>query len=125
MDPFATPEDIERVRGDFDTRERDAAGELLEEASARLRVRVPGIDDRIAGGSLDPVIPKGIVRRMVIDVLNNPEQYVSEQIDDAVYRFDPELLRRRMTPTDDEVADLRPRSGRRSPVGSVRTRPVL
>lgn len=125
MDPFATPEDIERIRGDLDTRERDAADELLEEASARLRVRVRSIDDRIADGSLDPVIPKGIVRRMVIDVLNNPEQYVSEQIDDAVYRFDPELLRRRMVPTDDELADMRPPSQRRRPVSSVPLRPVL
>lgn len=125
MDPFANPEDIQRVRGDLDQRERDAAHELCEEASARLRVRVPTIDDRIADGALDPVIPKGIVRRMVIDVLNNPEQYVSEQIDDAVYRFDPELLRRRMVPTDDELADLRPVSQRRRPVSSVPLRPVL
>lgn len=106
-EPFADLEDLQ-LRRALTSVEEATAEELLAEASARLRQRVPRIDERLAAGDLDPVIPRGVVCRMVIDVLNNPDRYTSEQVEDAVYRFDPALVRQQMVPTRDELADLRP-----------------
>lgn len=113
-EPFATPDHIRSLRTLTDA-EAVAAEELIEEASARLRIKVPSIDARLASGQLDPVIPRGIVRRMVIDILINPDGFLSEQVEDAVYRFDMQRVRRQMQPTDDELDDLRPISARKRP----------
>lgn len=109
-EPFAHVEEL-RLRRSLTGAEEPTAEELLAEASARLRQRVPSIDDRLASGALDPVIPRGVVCRMVIDVLNNPDRFTTEQIEDAVYRFDTQLVRQQMVPTESELADLRPPAG--------------
>lgn len=109
-EPFADVEDL-RLRRSLTAPEEPTAEELLAEASARLRQRVPSIDERLASGALDPVIPRGVVCRMVIDVLNNPDRFTTEQIEDAVYRFDTQLVRQQMVPTESELADLRPPAG--------------
>ena len=122
-EPFAEPRDIEKVRPWQADWEHDAAAELLVEASAKLRGRVRRLDERIASGDLDPAIPAGIVRRMVIDVLNNPDGFISEQAGDTVFRMDPETVRRRMQPTDAELEDLRPRAASRPPARTIRIPP--
>lgn len=104
---FADTEDL-KLRRALSVTEEPTAEELLAEASARLRQRVPSIDERLASGALDPVIPRGVVCRMVIDVLNNPDRFTTEQVEDAVYRFDTQLVRQQMVPTESELADLRP-----------------
>lgn len=120
--PYATTTDIEILRGAMTPNETAAAMFLIEEASAKLDVKVPSLVGRVADGSLNPVIPRGVVCRMVSDVLNNPTRFVSEHVEDAEFRFDPALVRQYMQPTDEEVADLSPAAGRRGVGRTIRVR---
>ena len=125
---YANAADIEILRGPFQTDPYDeapAAIMLLEMASARLRRDVRDLDTNIAAGKLDAALPKWVVCRMVIDVLNNPERYTTEGILDATYRFDPQMVRNQMKPTDDELESLKPlpEVRRRAPGGTITVRP--
>lgn len=50
---------------------------LLDKASALLRQKQPRIDDRIANGTLDPVVVAAVVANVVARFLNNPKNLVS------------------------------------------------
>lgn len=72
MPAFATPDDLE-------TRWRPLAGDevarasaLLDDASAMLRAEMPGIDDRIDQGLMDPALPRQIVAGMVKRAMQGP-----------------------------------------------------
>lgn len=128
MAAFASPEDIV-ARGRSLTSEQEIVAEtLLEDASEKLRVLVTTLDYRIADGTLNPVLPRQVVVRMVIDALNNPGRLKSEQVEDVSFTYDLQQLRQQMHPSADELAMLRPRTstpGKPRGIGRARTRPVL
>lgn len=128
MAAFASPDDIV-ARGRALTSEQEIVAEtLLDDASEKLRVLVPSLDERIAGGTLNAVLPRQVVVRMVIDALNNPGRLKSEQVEDVAFTYDLQQLRQQMHPNADELAMLRPRTstpGKPRGIGRVRTRPVL
>lgn len=90
MFPFAYPEDVEAVWRSMTATEVTVATNLLQQASAKLRVRVPTVDTQIADdatglkASLASAAVVNAVRRLMI----NPEAWLSESeaIDD--YRKD-------------------------------------
>jgi hypothetical protein len=53
------------------------AMQLLMRASALLRVQAPWVDDRIADGSLDPVVVGSVVAGIAKRVILNPGGYVA------------------------------------------------
>lgn len=128
MAAFASPDDIV-ARGRSLTADQEIVAEtLLEDASEKLRAMVPTIDDRITDGTLNAVLPRLVVVRMVIDALNNPGRLKSEQVEDVAFTYDLQQLRQQMHPTADELAMLRPRTstpGKPRGIGRARTRPVL
>jgi hypothetical protein len=66
--------------------EAAAADVLLADASTIVRSTVPGVDERIADGSLSAELVAGVVIRAVLRVLRNPEGKVQESVDDYSYR---------------------------------------
>lgn len=65
MSSFATSDDLEIRWRPLTPTERDAADELLGDASAILRAECSGIDERIGDGRLDPAVPRMVVCAMV------------------------------------------------------------
>jgi hypothetical protein len=59
--PFATADDVVARWRALDTEERDRADILLADASAFIRAGCPGIDDRVAAGTLDPTVITAVV----------------------------------------------------------------
>lgn len=106
-EPFATVADITRHRT-VKNEQVPAVEDLLQIASAKVRAKARGVDDRLSSGTLDPWLPKGVVIRMVTEVIDNPTKFTSEQVEDAAFRFDPTLVRQQMQLTSSELADLSP-----------------
>lgn len=66
-EPFATPEDLAARWRPLSADEEVMAGVLLGDASARIRVEFPDVDDRLSAvpPELDPAVPRMIVCAMV------------------------------------------------------------
>lgn len=72
MADFATFEDIESIWRPLNDSEQTAATERLAEASALLRILVPGIDDRAAADPNLAILAKAKVVNAVFRVMRNP-----------------------------------------------------
>ena len=83
---FASHVDVEAAWRALTATEQAVADVKLALASAIVRAEVPTVDDRIADGTLDPVLVKGIVVEMAVRALRNPEGIrqtsVAKSIDD-------------------------------------------
>lgn len=66
--------------------EAAVADVLLADASGIVRSMVPGVDERIADGSLSAALVASTVVRAVLRVLRNPDGKVQEAVDDYSYR---------------------------------------
>jgi hypothetical protein len=71
-DPFATPGDVAAVWRPLSDAEEAVAMRLLAYASTLIRVRVPGVDDRVEAGDLDPTLPEMVAVDMVLRAMRRP-----------------------------------------------------
>ena len=117
---YAEVADVERHLGEDLSASASRVTDLLEEAAAMLKRRLPSLDTWIADGDVDAVLARRVCRDMVVRVLQTPAGIRSEQTEDVTFHYD----RASMEPTSAELADLRP-SGARSSFGMARARPVL
>lgn len=115
MAPLAETFDIEARWRPLTDAEQQIAPTLIDDASANVRAQAPGVDDRIADGSLDPMLVAGVVARMVIRVLRNPTGAVSRQrqVDDASMSetYDREAVRAEMYLPDADLSLITPSCG--------------
>ena len=117
MADLATIADVEARWRTLSADEAATAATLITDASGMVRVRVPTIDDRLAAGTLSAETVAGVVARMVLRVMRNPEGKVSESIDDYTYRRSDAVADGSLYLSDDELRLLRPPRAR---VGSVK-----
>lgn len=73
MEPFATPADVAAIYRVLSTEETALASGLLAAASLKLRIRVPRIDEMVAGSELLAEVAKLAVSMAVKRVLMNPD----------------------------------------------------
>lgn len=59
---------------------------LITDAEGIIRIRVPTLDARIADESLPAAVVTGVIARMVLRVMRNPDGKIMEGIDDYTYR---------------------------------------
>jgi len=82
------------------------AGTKIADAWAVLQIRVPGVSDRLDAGTLDPGLVRLVIAEAVIAVMQNPEGYVEEAIDDWRGRRDKAPAGSRIHFSDDALALL-------------------
>lgn len=87
---------------------------LVEQASVRLRRRVPNLNARIDAGKDEDLaaLARGVVVDAVLRVIRNPNGYSAEQAGEFSYRIDRAVSSGRLTFPDDDLADLLPRASR-------------
>jgi hypothetical protein len=121
-EPFADYGDIEAVWRTLTPEEQTRATKLIEYASRKIRRNVPGIDDRIASGTLDPVDVEMVVVAMVKRaMLNTALEGVESQSQTAgpfAQTVRPSNPNGNLYLTKDELASLGPR---RPAIGPIRT----
>lgn len=73
MPAYADVDDLEARWRQLTPEEAARAAVLLEDASVILRAEVPGLDERIVDGIIDPAIPLQIVAGMVKRAMQGPD----------------------------------------------------
>ena len=108
MPAFASTQQVgERWQRALTGDETLAAESLLEQASAMIRVNVPGIDVRVAGSADWATTVAGIVVDAVLRVLRNPEGFVAENEGPFGVRRSDAAAGGQLFFTDQEWAQLR------------------
>ena len=79
-DPFATVGDLANLWRPLSTAEQATAAMLLTAASAIIRARVAGIDDRLTDGTLDPALPQVVTVEMVRRRMVNPDGALAQSV---------------------------------------------
>ncbi len=115
---FATPDDVAVVWRDLTAAEELRAWSLLTSASAKVRARVANVDSRIADGTLDAALVRGIVVDMVLRVMRNPEGVRQRTVGGVSVTLADDDLFGRLGITDQEVALLMPAGA--TAFGSIR-----
>lgn len=104
---LATPSDVEtRLGRSMTAQEVDLASVLLDVAEARLRLRIPDLDQRIASNPAYQTVVVDVIASAVVRVLKNPEGYRMEMDGSYQYQVDTRAAAGFLTFLDDELADL-------------------
>lgn len=106
-DPFATPDDVDRLLP-LDEGARDAADYLLGVASAKIRKAFPDIDARIGRGELDALLAQDVAVGMVLRVLRNPGGVRQETIGPSSISYDPAQASGQLALTPGDLDQLAP-----------------
>lgn len=112
MTAFATMQDVEAAWRPLTSDELRIIDSRLAYVSATIRAKVIGVDTRIAAGTLDPELVKGVTVEVVLRNLKNPEGKSEEQIEDYRYKRDTSTSSGQLLLTDDEIALLSRRANR-------------
>lgn len=83
---IATPTDVQERWRTLTDAESDVAAVIILDAEEILRSRIPDLDTRLADETLSTDLVIGVICRMVLRVMRNPDGKVSESIDDYTYR---------------------------------------
>lgn len=124
MAPFATSEDVAAQWRPLTDDQVLIVDELLDYASAILRQRVGLIDDRLADGTLDPVLVRGVAVAMVLRVMRNPDGIRQRTAGAVSVTFD-DARAAGIDPTPSELSMLAPRRAGRGAPRSARLCPGL
>lgn len=116
-DPYATHEDYTQLTLEplEATEEQDQVDALLAQASALMRIKVPGLDGRILAGTFDVVLAVGICVQVVQRYLDNPTRAAQSGTGPFTKSW-ASANARGLWLTDDELDTLAPPP----PVGRVR-----
>ena len=103
----------EYYEGVFPTDDATTArlGRLIALAEARLRVRVPSLDRRLADGTLDPVLVEGALAEIVLRPIRNPRGVIQEQAGEFSYRLAEAARAGSITIEPADIVDLLPPTG--------------
>lgn len=88
--------------------EETVAQALLDDAWAVLLAQVPGIETRMAAGTLSAGLVRKVESAMVLRVLRNPEGWRQWSIDDASFTRDQSLSAGLLYLAPEELAELSP-----------------
>src|SRR5699024_406259 len=104
---LATPRDVAtRLGRDLTTQETALVGDLLDVAEARLRLRIPDLDQRIAANSYYETVVIDVIANAVVRVLKNPEGFRMEMDGSYQYQVDTRAAAGFLTFLDDELSVL-------------------
>lgn len=78
-DPFADPDDVAARWRPLTAAETTTAQALLQDASALIRQRFPGIDSQVTSGAVDPGILTMVAANMVKRALVTPDDGVAQE----------------------------------------------
>lgn len=130
-DPFATAQDVADLWRPLSSAETARADHLVVVASAMIRHDVPLVDQWIADGLLDPVLPKQVVVNMIERVLRNPTGMKQVQQTAGPFSsggsWDTDQVGGRLYLTADDLALLEPQviDHPAPPAGTILVRPGL
>jgi hypothetical protein len=114
MPGYATIDNLrDRYAGTITTDQQTYAETLLDDAFDVIVEEVPAIPDRLDAnetGLLNKIIR--IQCAMVGRVLQNPNGYLTESVDEYTYRYDSAVSAGRLYLADDELGSLTPARGR-------------
>lgn len=79
---------------------------LVAKAGERLKARVPGLEERIASGSLSTELVAGVIEDMVLRVVRNPYGFAQEQAGEFMYRIDRVVASGAIQVTDEDISLL-------------------
>lgn len=125
--PLAETSDIEAIWRPLTDAETAVAWGQIQFASAIVRRKVPLVDARLAAGSLDWDLVRGVVASMVQRVLLNPERNSEFSVDDVRVKKDASVASGGLYLSGDELILLLPVSTAGSTTGgafSIRTAAV-
>lgn len=126
MADLANITDVEEILGTIsDSGDIALTNALIRRASAMVRDAVVNIDLRLANSTLDSQTVADVVADMVIRVLRNPEGVKQETIGPTATTYDPTVASGRLFIDPEQLYMLTPSIAVRSPVGTIRTVPVL
>lgn len=106
--PLADPDDVAGIWRPLTTAELAAAEGQIRFASAIVRQQVPSVDARLAAGTLDPDLVRGVVASMVQRVLMNPDRNSEVAIDDMRLKKDASISSGNLYLSAAELALLQP-----------------
>jgi hypothetical protein len=101
--------DIEARWRPLTAAERDVAQAFIDDSWAVALTQVPGIEARMAAGTLSVDIVVKVVSAMVLRILKNPDGLRSWSVDDASFTRDQALSAGLLYLADTELAELMPR----------------
>lgn len=90
--------------------ESTVAQSFLDDAWAVVLSQVPGVEERVAAGSLRDDLVVKVVAAMVLRILKNPDGLRQWSIDDASFTRDQALSAGLLYLADSELAELMPRA---------------
>jgi hypothetical protein len=102
---LASVHDVESRWRTLSMSEVALASTLIEDASALLRAKVPGLDDAIAAGDVSAELVRARVVAMVVRVLRNPDGIRQRTVGDVSVTQDGDGM---LTLTDGDLDGLAP-----------------
>jgi hypothetical protein len=106
--PLADSTDVSATWRPLTDSEALAVDGLIRFASAIVRRQVPSVDVRLAAGTLDSDLVRGVIASMVQRALVNPDRNRVVGVDDMRMEKDPSAASGELYLTDAELALLRP-----------------
>jgi hypothetical protein len=107
---YATVGDLLIKRPDLTSAQQASALADLEEGSALLRRSIPGLDDGLAAGTIDPILVRKVLRDAVLRVLRNPAGVTTQVIGPESATFSGLAQRAELAFLDSELAMITPAS---------------
>lgn len=105
---YATISDVLVKRPDLTPAQQASAEADLEDGSALLRREVPGLDDGIAAGTVDPILVRKVLRDAVLRVLRNPAGVTTQVVGPESATFSGLAQRAELAFLDSELAMITP-----------------
>jgi hypothetical protein len=105
---YATVGDLLVKRPDLTPAQQTSAAADLEDGSALLRRLVPGLDDAIAEGVVDPILVRKVLRDAVLRVLRNPAGVTTQVVGPESATFSGLAQRAELAFLDAELALITP-----------------
>ena len=109
-EPLFTVTDVEDIAGTtYEEPQLTQVNRFIAIASAKLRNKVPNLDERISAGTLDPVLVKGVGAEIVLRALAGLDRGVGVrriEYPEWSTEFESGGTGRLVYVTDDDVADL-------------------
>lgn len=79
---------------------------LISKAGERLKVKVPGLENRVEAGAITPELVQGVIEDMVLRVVRNPYGFAQEQAGEFMYRIDRVVASGAIQVTEEDIALL-------------------
>lgn len=109
-EPLFELADVQQIAGEeFAEPELTQVNRFIAIASAKIRNKVSLIDERLADGTLDPVLVKGVGAEVVMRAVATLRRGIGvrrTEYPEVTTEYEPSSVQRLVLVTDDDVADL-------------------